>query len=62
MIDPVTFHATHVRLIGPRYTDDVVSRLAWLPHLESIRLYSTGVTDAGVARLQVALPHCEIER
>jgi hypothetical protein len=41
-------------------TDESISTLEKLRELEELNLHATGVTKTGVARLQVALPDCQI--
>jgi len=43
-------------------TDNGLEDLKGLAQLQLLRLDGTKVTDAGVANLQQALPHCDITR
>ena len=47
-------------LVGCRITDEGLKTLAQLKQLRLLVLDRTGVTAAGIARLQLALPECEI--
>ena len=51
-----------VQFIGPATTDRDLRALHELRHLVLVDLMNTSVTDAGVAELKRALPHCEISR
>jgi hypothetical protein len=52
----------YLSLFGTRVTDEGLGQLAGLKDLEVLLLNGTAVTDDGVARLQKALPNCEIRR
>lgn len=43
-------------------TDGVVEPLASCRRLKSVRLWSTAVSDEGLARLRAKLPNCDIQR
>jgi hypothetical protein len=47
-------------LVGCRITDQGLEAIAQLKQLKLLALDRTGVTAAGVAGLQIALPECEI--
>ena len=49
-----------VTLHGPKVTDAGLVHLKGLTSLQSLSLYRSQVTDAGVAELQKALPNCKI--
>jgi hypothetical protein len=49
-----------LELIGAKITDDGLLHLKALPNLKSLLLRRTAVTNAGVKKLQQALPKCEI--
>jgi hypothetical protein len=42
--------------------DDGLDQFKALPHLKLLVLHRTKVTDAGVKKLQQALPNCKVER
>ena len=46
----------HVTLTGPLVTDGCIQTLINLPHLRSVSLWRTGVTDAGIKRLRAQHP------
>jgi hypothetical protein len=48
--------------LGERVSDAGVQYLERLPQLRRLRLARTQVTDAGIQRLQKALPNCTIRR
>ena len=47
-------------LSGTRITDRSLEHLSGLKNLSSLFALETKVTDAGVAKLQKALPDCDI--
>ncbi|MCE9557302.1 MAG: hypothetical protein K8T91_28470 [Planctomycetes bacterium] len=61
-------HLTHLKNLDTldleytRITDAGLEHLTGLSNLKELRLRGTQVTAAGVARLQKALPNCNIER
>jgi Leucine-rich repeat (LRR) protein len=48
--------------LGERVTDAGVQYLERLPQLRTLKLARTQITDAGIQRLQKALPSCTIRR
>jgi hypothetical protein len=51
-----------VVLLGEGFTDETLEQLERLPTLGILRVFNTKVTDAGIARLQKALPAVMIEK
>lgn len=53
--------ATRLRLEGPKFGDATVEHLAALKSLQSLTLWQTSVSSAGLRKLRRALPDCQIE-
>jgi hypothetical protein len=51
---------TKLSLTGPKFDDGAVEHLVKLRRLESLALSNTRMSTAGIARLQRALPKCQI--
>lgn len=50
-----------LELRGNSITDAGIEELIQMPHLQSVELWQTSVTEDGLAKLRAALPHCRIE-
>lgn len=55
-------HLTYLNLFDTKITDAGLENLTGLTNLQNLHLWETKVTDDGVAKLQKALPKCNIIR
>jgi hypothetical protein len=60
-IEKIYLRTTKLSLSGPAYDDRVIEHLARLNRLSSLTLSNTKLSSHGVARLQRALPDCQVE-
>jgi hypothetical protein len=60
--DDLFVNVTQVDLRGPETSDAALEHLKGLTQLQRLSLRNTKVSDAGVEKLQQALPKCIIER
>ena len=50
----------HLTLFGPQFDDEAIDLVMKLKRLKTLQLSATKISDAGLARLQAALPDCKI--